>query len=74
MTEDELNALAARANKMLVREPGYLRTIVRSYVPPVLAHEFAANLDAELFLAKQQLNGRGYSIDPKSPDIVLHQA
>ncbi|MBV8146136.1 MAG: hypothetical protein JO184_14125 [Gammaproteobacteria bacterium] len=42
--------------------------------PPVLAHEFSANLDAERFLVKQQLNGRGYSIDPQIPDVVLHRA
>jgi hypothetical protein len=74
VTEDQLNALAARANKVLVRERGYLRTTVRSYAPPVLAHEFAGNVDAELFLGKQQLNGAGYSIDPKTPDVVLHRA
>jgi hypothetical protein len=56
MTNQELDALAARANSvMMTGEYGHSSCTVASYDPPILAYHCADNQTAELFKAKFEM-------------------
>ena len=70
--KDELAALVARANATFVNKPGFIRCLIRGYMPRVLVYEFATSADAERFLNDFELvPGIPREIDLLNPNIVL---